>query len=283
MDKYLTILAKKHLNFEIERMTTTEQEIFPRENTLIESINSLCCLIENKAKQRLEKEEVNRNKKLVDVARHVEEATIEAARWMFALRKKRSDFKQFQRNVEIDEKAAELAKKGIEENSKEILTTERANFSSAMSVVNLETDRRKKCIETEMQLFDFRLKSVNEIRWWEKNDLRNARYKARKRCLDQLVKYDNVIGALYANKLTLLTEIDFVEKEYTITQDQLIEQRSLYKRLKEEYELKRREAFLTELKHFCRNRAAKIIQQQWRMYYARKRRGKRRGKTENNE
>ncbi|CAK9804307.1 hypothetical protein ANTPLA_LOCUS3999 [Anthophora plagiata] len=202
---------------------------------------------------------------------------------MFALRKKRSDFKQFQRNVEIDEKAAELAKKGIEENSKEILTTERANFSSAMSVVNLETDRRKKCIETEMQLFDFRLKSVNEIRWWEKNDLRNARYKARKRCLDQLVKYDNVIGALYANKLTLLTEIDFVEKEYTITQDQLIEQRSLYKRLKEEYELKRREAFLTELKHFCRNRAAKIIQQQWRMYYARKRRGKRRGKTENNE
>ncbi|CAK9804309.1 hypothetical protein ANTPLA_LOCUS3999 [Anthophora plagiata] len=80
MDKYLTILAKKHLNFEIERMTTTEQEIFPRENTLIESINSLCCLIENKAKQRLEKEEVNRNKKLVDVARHVEEATIEAAR-----------------------------------------------------------------------------------------------------------------------------------------------------------------------------------------------------------
>ncbi|CAK9824898.1 hypothetical protein ANTRET_LOCUS2992 [Anthophora retusa] len=250
-------------------MTATEQEIFPRQKTLIESIKSFCCLIKNKTKQRLEEEEVIRNKKLVDVARNVEEATTEAARWMFALREKRSDFKQFQRNVEIDEKATELAKKGIEENSKKILTSETAKFSSAMSVVNLETDTRKKYIKTEMQLFDLRLKSVNEIRWWEKNDLRNARYKARKRCLDQLVKYDNVIGELYANKMTLLTEKDFVEKEYMITQDQLIEQCSLYKRLKEEYELNRREAFLTELKHFRRNRAAKIIQRQWRIYCAR--------------
>ncbi|CAK9809410.1 hypothetical protein ANTQUA_LOCUS6011 [Anthophora quadrimaculata] len=268
MDKYLTILVIKHLNFEVERMTATEQEIFPRQKMLIESIKSLCCLIKNKAKQRLEEEEVIRNKKLVNIARNVEEATIEAARWMFALREKRSDFKQFQRNVEIDEKAAELAKKGIEEYSKKILTTETAKFSSAMSVVNLETDTRKNCIETEMQLFDFRLKSVNEIRWWEKNDLRNARYKARKRCLDELVKYDNVIRELYANKMTLLTEKDFVEKEYMITQDQLIEQRSLYKRLKKEYELNRREAFLMELKHFRRNRAAKIIQRRWRIYYA---------------
>ncbi|KOC59981.1 hypothetical protein WH47_09162 [Habropoda laboriosa] len=69
--------------------------------------------------------------------------------------------------------------------------------------------------------------------------------------------------------MTLLSEKDFLEKEYAIIQDRLIAQRSLYKGLKEEYESNRREAFLTKLKEFRRNRAAKIIQRNWRIYNAR--------------
>ncbi|KOC59982.1 hypothetical protein WH47_09163 [Habropoda laboriosa] len=155
---------------------TIEQEYLPRQTTLIENIKLLCYLIKDKGKKPcLKEEEVTRKKKLADVARNVEKATVEVTQWTFAVLEKRLDFKQFQRNVEIDWKAAELAKKNIEENSKEVLRAESAKFSSAMSAVNLQSKTRKKSMQTEMQLLDSRLKSINEIRCWRKNDLYNAR------------------------------------------------------------------------------------------------------------
>lgn len=118
--------------------------------------------------------------------------------------------------------------------------------------------------------------------------------------LDEMVKYDKDIESLYTYKSTLLTEKDCINNEYTIIQvsqkyfniyfiylqikfmikilnsihayilkDQLIAQRNLYKQLKEEQELNEKKAFLERIENFRRNHAAKIIQQNWKLYYMR--------------
>ena len=56
---------------------------------------------------------------------------------------------------------------------------------------------------------------------------------------------------------------------YIYIQDQLLIQRSLYKRLKEENELNRKRIFLANVEYFRRNHAAKIIQRNWKLYCAR--------------
>lgn len=118
--------------------------------------------------------------------------------------------------------------------------------------------------------------------------------------LDEMVKYDKDIESLYTYKSTLLTEKDCINNEYAIIQvsqkyfniyfiylqikfmikilnsihtyilkDQLIAQRNLYKQLKEEQELNEKKAFLERIENFRRNHAAKIIQQNWKLYYMR--------------
>lgn len=118
--------------------------------------------------------------------------------------------------------------------------------------------------------------------------------------LDEMVKYDKDIESLYTYKSTLLTEKDCINNEYAIIQvsqkyfniyfiylqikfmikilnsihayilkDQLIAQRNLYKQLKEEQELNEKKAFLEKIENFRRNHAAKIIQQNWKLYYMR--------------
>lgn len=52
-------------------------------------------------------------------------------------------------------------------------------------------------------------------------------------------------------------------------QDQLLIQRSLYERLKEEIELNTKKIFLANVEYFRRNHAAKIIQRNWKLYCAR--------------
>lgn len=54
-----------------------------------------------------------------------------------------------------------------------------------------------------------------------------------------------------------------------ILKDQLVAQRNLYKQLKEEQELNEKKAFLERIEIFRRNHAAKIIQQNWKLYYIR--------------
>lgn len=61
-------------------------------------------------------------------------------------------------------------------------------------------------------------------------------------------------------------------------QNELIVQRSLYNQMKEERELNKMKASLAKLKNFRRNRAAKMIQQNWRLYWARVSAKKRKGK-----
>lgn len=58
-------------------------------------------------------------------------------------------------------------------------------------------------------------------------------------------------------------------KIYYMLKDQLITQRNLYKQLKEEQELNEKKAFLERIENFRRNHAAKIIQQNWKLYYMR--------------
>lgn len=118
--------------------------------------------------------------------------------------------------------------------------------------------------------------------------------------LDEMAKYDKDIESLYTYKSTLLTEKDCINNEYAIIQvsqkyfniyfiylqikfmikilnsihtyilkDQLIAQRNLYKQLKEEQELNEKKAFLEKIENFRRNHAAKIIQQNWKLYYMR--------------
>lgn len=118
--------------------------------------------------------------------------------------------------------------------------------------------------------------------------------------LDEMVKYDKDIESLYTYKSTLLTEKDCINNEYAIIQvsqkyfniyfiylqikfmikilnsihayilkDQLIAQRNLYKQLKEEQELNEKKAFLERIENFRQNHAAKIIQQNWKLYYMR--------------
>lgn len=118
--------------------------------------------------------------------------------------------------------------------------------------------------------------------------------------LDEMIKYDKDIESLYTYKSTLLTEKDCINNEYAIIQvsqkyfniyfiylqikfmikilnsihtyilkDQLIAQRNLYKQLKEEQELNEKKAFLERIENFRRNHAAKIIQQNWKLYYMR--------------
>lgn len=118
--------------------------------------------------------------------------------------------------------------------------------------------------------------------------------------LDEMVKYDKDIESFYTYKSTLLTEKDCINNEYAIIQvsqkyfniyfiylqikfmikilnsihayilkDQLIAQRNLYKQLKEEQELNEKKAFLERIENFRRNHAAKIIQQNWKLYYMR--------------
>lgn len=118
--------------------------------------------------------------------------------------------------------------------------------------------------------------------------------------LDEMAKYDKDIESLYTYKSTLLTEKDCINNEYAIIQvsqkyfniyfiylqikfmikilnsihtyilkDQLIAQRNLYKQLKEEQELNEKKAFLERIENFRRNHAAKIIQQNWKLYYMR--------------
>lgn len=137
--------------------------------------------------------------------------------------------------------------------------------------------------------------------------------KARKRCLNQFVKYDSDIGSLHAYKTILLGRKNAVDKEYVTIkvcsvswryffyfeqnfknwnflltqtilyacddlQGQLIAQRNLHKRLKEEKQLNAKKVFLAKMKYFYRNRAARIIQRNWKLYCMRMSWKKKKGK-----
>ncbi|KOX76886.1 hypothetical protein WN51_10742 [Melipona quadrifasciata] len=94
-------------------------------------------------------------------------------------------------------------------------------------------------------------------------------YKMRKRYLDQFEKYDANIGSLYACKISLLLKKNCINERYIVIQDQLLIQRSLRERLKEEIELNTKKIFLANVEYFRRNHAAKIIQRNWKLYCAR--------------
>ncbi|KAG6796655.1 hypothetical protein HZU73_08063 [Apis mellifera caucasica] len=243
-----------------------DQDFYSRKKILIEKLKLFCHLIENNARQHLKKDTIwDKNDKLCDI----EEAKHEMIQRENLLHKENLNFKQFQRNVELELEAIKLAKKNIEENLKETLRKRTEEFSSKILDANLKNKIKVKSMEMEIEKFDLRLKSNHETNQLEINDLYKKRYKMKKLYLDEMVKYDKDIESLYTYKSTLLTEKDCINNEYAIIQDQLITQRNLYKQLKEEQELNEKKAFLERIENFRRNHAAKIIQQNWKLYYMR--------------
>ncbi|XP_026297263.1 uncharacterized protein LOC100577805 isoform X2 [Apis mellifera] len=262
MDKCLTIFTKKYVGIE----KRIDQDFYSRKKILIEKLKLFCHLIENNARQHLKKDTIwDKNDKLCDI----EEAKHEMIQRENLLHKENLNFKQFQRNVELELEAIKLAKKNIEENLKETLRKRTEEFSSKILDANLKNKIKVKSMEMEIEKFDLRLKSNHETNQLEINDLYKKRYKMKKLYLDEMVKYDKDIESLYTYKSTLLTEKDCINNEYAIIQDQLITQRNLYKQLKEEQELNEKKAFLERIENFRRNHAAKIIQQNWKLYYMR--------------
>ncbi|XP_076748712.1 uncharacterized protein LOC143422150 [Xylocopa sonorina] len=275
MDEFLTILATKLLNARSENII--QEDFYIRGVALIERIKLLCSLIENNTR-RYSDEEITRNANLCDLAKNIEKATLDVTQWTLALQKERSDFDQFQRNIETNRKAIKAAKQNIEGNFAEIIRMQTAEFSSKVLHVNFKSAMRKKSIENEIKLFDLGLKIFDDINGLRMNDVYNERNKVRKRCLDQIAKYDRDIALLYTHKISLTTRKDCIKKECVTIQNQLIGQRILYKQLKEERELNIKKAFLAKLEQFRRNHAAKIIQQSWKSYCASKSWRKRKGR-----
>ncbi|CAL7945402.1 unnamed protein product [Xylocopa violacea] len=263
MDAFLTILATKLLNARSEGKI--KQDFYVRGMMLIEKIQLLCSLIENNARRHSE-EEMTRNTKLCDLAKNIEKAILDVTQWTLAVQKERSDFCQFQRNIEMNRKAIKAAKENIEKNFKEIIRIQTAEFSSKVLNVNFKSEMRKKSIESEIKLFDLGLKIFDDINRLRMNDVYNERNKVKKRCLDQIAKYDRDIALLYMYKTSLTTKKDCTNKEYAAIQNQLIGQRILYKQLKEERELNIKKTFLAKLEQFRRNHAATVIQRKWKLY-----------------
>ncbi|KOX76885.1 hypothetical protein WN51_10741, partial [Melipona quadrifasciata] len=79
------------------------------------------------------------------------------------LRNENSDLNQFRRNVELNWETTKFAEKNIEESLKQKIKIRIAEFSSMLLVSNLKNKARKKSIETEIEWFDLRLKSLDEI------------------------------------------------------------------------------------------------------------------------
>ncbi|XP_076646310.1 uncharacterized protein LOC143355412 [Halictus rubicundus] len=128
---------------------------------------------------------------------------------------------------------------------------------------------KRKSLQKEAEWFELCLKLANKIRSLRESNLYDAHYKAKKKCLDQLRKYDETIRTLYANKTTLLRDRDNLDKDCATVQNKLSKQLTLYNRLKEEREQNAMHDFLEKVERFRLNHAAKIIQRNWRLYCTR--------------
>ncbi|XP_043256059.1 uncharacterized protein LOC122399440 isoform X1 [Colletes gigas] len=254
------MLKPSHLNVRVGN--TPENDFTMQTKTLIEL---LYYLIKNEEKLFL-KRELSWNRKLHDFLMNIVKATIDVKQWTFLLCKQRLHFIRLQQKAAIDWKEAKFLKSNIKENTEYAIAAQMREFSSKLLATNQEWKMRKKHIEKEIESFKFHSKSLGRVRRSWKNDLYDAYFKTKKRYLDLLAKYDNNIGQLNICKKDLLVDKDSIESKYVVIQNELNGQRSLYNRLKEEHDLNVTKVFLAKLESFHRNRAAKIIQQNWRLY-----------------
>ncbi|XP_053995987.1 uncharacterized protein LOC128885758 isoform X3 [Hylaeus anthracinus] len=259
MDQLASTFNKNHLNSGLGNVT--EKNSYSQTKALIEIIELHRYLIQNQdklEKKNFLKKYPSWNAKLQDLAINIKKATIE-----------RSHFIQFQQKAEVDRTAAKFLKTNVKRYLEYMLATQISEFTSKILIANQENEMRKKRIQNEAKSLEFHLKSAAMIHDLRKTDLYHTRFKTKKQYLDQLAKYDENIEKLYACKISLLVDKDSIEKEYVAIQNQLIGQRSLYNRLKEEHKQNVTKAFIGKLENFRRNRAARLIQQNWRSYCAR--------------
>ncbi|XP_053995985.1 uncharacterized protein LOC128885758 isoform X1 [Hylaeus anthracinus] len=270
MDQLASTFNKNHLNSGLGNVT--EKNSYSQTKALIEIIELHRYLIQNQdklEKKNFLKKYPSWNAKLQDLAINIKKATIEVRQRTFDLTKQRSHFIQFQQKAEVDRTAAKFLKTNVKRYLEYMLATQISEFTSKILIANQENEMRKKRIQNEAKSLEFHLKSAAMIHDLRKTDLYHTRFKTKKQYLDQLAKYDENIEKLYACKISLLVDKDSIEKEYVAIQNQLIGQRSLYNRLKEEHKQNVTKAFIGKLENFRRNRAARLIQQNWRSYCAR--------------
>ncbi|XP_043509046.1 uncharacterized protein LOC122528153 isoform X2 [Frieseomelitta varia] len=220
MDGCFRILTRKYSN--VGAQETTEQEFYLRRKILIEKIELLCSLIETNAKLIPLEKEIIWNNELCDFEKNIEKVKLEMTQSEILLQNENSNLNQFRRNVELNWRTTKFAKKNIEENLKQKIKIRTAEFSSMLLVSNLKNKARKKSIETEIEWFNLRLKSLDEIYCLRMNALCHERYRMRKRHLDQFEKYDKNIGSLYACKVSLLLKKNYTNEEYIIIQENLL-------------------------------------------------------------
>ncbi|XP_076249286.1 uncharacterized protein LOC143188747 [Calliopsis andreniformis] len=265
MDQLLMALTIKHLN--INEDGGTIENVHSRSNMLIVAIDLLCSSIKSRTERILNENEVeHRNTESTDLLKNIEKTTVDVERWTIDLWKKRSLFVHLRRSARLNWKAWLTLEKNVEKNLKRMSAVKIEELSSEMLKKILKNQVRDKCIEKEIHLMKLYLTTIIEAQHLKENYLYKKRSETKQRCLDQLAKYDNKIGTLYNYKTSLLQDKNITEKEYNIIQNQLIDQRVLYDRLKEEREVMMMKVFSAKLEIFRRNRAAKIIQRQWRSY-----------------
>ncbi|XP_015437144.1 PREDICTED: IQ domain-containing protein D-like [Dufourea novaeangliae] len=232
---------------------------------LIETIEVLCYLIKNRKQQYL-KNQMYRTVKLQNFMRNIEKIKVEVQELAVVQQKQRSDFIQFQRNAKMDWKAVELLRTKVKKNKDHAFEIQVREFSSKMLANSCKYESKKKSVEKEVELSKLHSTFMGEIQNSQLSNLYHVRCKVRKRCLDQLAKYDENIKLLYTYEMTLLRDKDCLVKDYAAMQSKILEQHSLYNQLKEEQELNAMKASLAKVERFRLNRAAKLIQETWRSY-----------------
>ncbi|XP_012140480.1 uncharacterized protein LOC100875042 isoform X2 [Megachile rotundata] len=274
MDELLSILAKKYLDVGVERIIT--ESLDSKENILVEKIKLLCLIVKNNPKRCLEG--IFRATELSDFTRNISQLMLKVKQWTLTLQKERSDFSRFQRDVKIAWRTMNLTQTNIEESFREKMTIRTLEYASKVLTKSLEHDVQKELMQVMAKSLESRSKYIGDIRYSKRNSIYDSCYEAKKECFDQLEKYSDDIERLHGCKSTLLTERDFIEKQRFVVQDQLITQRATYNQLKEERELNAKEAFSMKFQYFRQNRAARIIQRNWRFYCVRVSWKRRKGK-----
>nr|XP_033329121.1 uncharacterized protein LOC117221913 isoform X2 [Megalopta genalis] len=253
---------------------TTKENRRSRLTILLEILALLRYLIKNRKKESLARR-THRNTELQNLARNNKAESqlkqllhVVYLQWAVML----------ERTTGADRRAVEFPKTNIRRNLEHVSTIQEELPWNTLAR-SYDREMNRKCVqEEEAGSFVTRPNFVKKTRNLRESNLHDAHYEARKRCLDRSKKYDETIGTLHVYKTTLLRDRDNLNRDRAIAENKIVEQLDLYNRLKEEQKSNATNVFLATVERFRLNRAAKIIQRNWRLYARRASSKKKRGR-----